>query len=360
LNILPRYILRHYIRILLLCTAAFVGIYLLIDFFEKINDFVDHQASAQIYLRYFASNVPLILTQIMPLAVLTSTVLTLGGLGRTNETTAMRASGVSFWKIVQPLIVMALLCSLLTACLSEYINPLCAKQLHTILEIELKGKKEGALVSYEIWYRDTNRIINITAADPSKQQLRGVKIFTLDQQQHIIKRIDADICSFKDDHWIAQVATLRTFSPENGDLLKTEAKELLAMTLNKQPSDFASSEDPNAELNFSRLMDLVDKLESEGYTTTHQRVDMHNRLATPFSCLIMGFLGVPFALQRGRGSSIALGIGLSVAVGVVYFIVQSLFTSFGYAGALPPIVAAWTANLIFLLLGIWLQLNVKE
>jgi lipopolysaccharide export system permease protein len=74
----------------------------------------------------------------------------------------------------------------------------------------------------------------------------------------------------------------------------------------------------------------------------------------------MGFLGVPFALQRGRNSNIALGIGLSLGIGIGYFIIQSLVTAFGYSNALPPLIAAWSANFIFLLMGIWLLLNVKE
>ena len=74
----------------------------------------------------------------------------------------------------------------------------------------------------------------------------------------------------------------------------------------------------------------------------------------------MAFLGVPFSISRGRGSSIALGIGLSLAVGVGYFLLQSLTLAFGYSGALPPIVAGWAANLVFLLIGIYLLLRTQE
>ena len=105
---------------------------------------------------------------------------------------------------------------------------------------------------------------------------------------------------------------------------------------------------------------MAEKLEREGYDATRQRVDMHSRLAVPFTCLIMGFLGIPFALQRGRNSNIALGVGLSLGIGVIYFIIQSLVMAFGYSNAMPPLFAAWTANFIFLLLGVWLLLNVQE
>ena len=105
---------------------------------------------------------------------------------------------------------------------------------------------------------------------------------------------------------------------------------------------------------------MAKTLEQEGYDSTRQRVDMHSRLAAPFTCLIMGFLGIPFALQRGRNSNIAMGIGLSLGIGVFYFIIQSLVIAFGYSNAIPPLFAAWSANFIFLLLGVWLLLNVQE
>ena len=95
-------------------------------------------------------------------------------------------------------------------------------------------------------------------------------------------------------------------------------------------------------------------------SSLRQRVAMYGRLAAPFTCLVMAFLGVPFALQKGRRSNIALGIGLSLGIGVVYFILQSLLTAFGNSGALPPLLAAWSTNLIFLMGGIWLLLSVKE
>jgi lipopolysaccharide export system permease protein len=360
MKLLTRLILSHYSRILGLCCAAFVGIYLLIDFFEKLDNFIDHSATAADYLSYLINNIPLILTQILPLAVLTATVLTLGGLGHTNESTAMRSCGVSLWKIVKPLMGMALLCSLLALLLNELVCPQSTAKLNELLDYKLKGKKQVELISNEIWYRQDNKIINIASANAGEGKLHGLSILSFGPEQQIIARLDAPVCTYQDGSWIAPQAISRRFAADGGDMLdqKTLSREIIE--LKKKPEDFAKSHSANDELSFTQLAAMVAKLENEGYDATHQRVDMHNRLATPFTCLIMGFLGVPFALQRGRGSNITRGISLSIAVGVVYFIIQSTITSFGYAGALPPVVAAWTANLIFLLLGIWLQLNVQE
>ncbi|MCK4501849.1 MAG: LPS export ABC transporter permease LptG [Desulfuromonadales bacterium] len=357
---LDLFLLKHFTRILSLCIAAFVGIYLLIDFFEKVDDFIEHHAVPTDYLVYFVNNVPFIFIQILPLAIMTTMVLTLGGLGRTNEITAMRACGVSLWRIVQPLMALTLLLSFLFLLLNEFVIPANTKQLNYLWEIKLKGKRQHQLTHSEIWYRNNNRIINIAIVDPQKAQLHGLTIFYFDEQQKIKKRQDAKVANFENGNWQAKGLVERTFDSKTGDLIEVTNLANQTIDIDRQLEDFSAQQNLNNELNFQQLAAMATKLEQEGYDATRQQVDMHNRIATPFTCLIMGFLGVPFALQRGRNSNIALGIGLSLGIGVIYFIIQSLVTAFGYANAVPPFIAAWTTNFIFLLFGIWLLLNVNE
>ncbi|MEE4253437.1 MAG: LPS export ABC transporter permease LptG [Desulfuromusa sp.] len=360
MKIFNRFLLKHFLRILILCTSAFIGIYLLIDFFEKVDDFIDHQATIGNYLIYLSNSVPVIFVQILPLAILTTMVLTLGGLSRTNEITAMRSCGISLWRIVQPLMSLALLLSFLLLLLNEFVIPWNTKQLNTLLEFKPKGKPQVQLTRNEIWYRSNDKIINIAIAQPHKKRLQGIVIFTFDEKQKITKREDIPLAIFENGIWLANNLVERLFDPLSGDMLKVNKLKNVVLNLDRSPEDFSGNEDINNELNFRQLLAAAQKLEQEGYDSTRQRVDMHNRIAAPFTCLIMGFLGIPFALQRGRNSNIALGIGLSLGIGVAYFIIQSLVTAFGYSNALPPVFAAWTANFIFLLTGIWLLLNVKE
>lgn len=360
MKILNRFLLQHFIRILSLCIAAFIGIYLLIDFFEKVDDLIEYKATAWDYFIYLSNNVPFIFVQILPLAILTTMVLTLGGLSRTNEITAMRACGVNLWQIVRPLMTLTLLLSFLLLFLNEFVIPWNTKQLNNLLEVKLKGKQQIQLTRNEIWYRNNNQIINIAVADLQKQQLQGVKVFTFDEQQKITKRQDATIVHFDNGAWQTTSLTEMIFDSESGNLVETINLKNQILDLDRSPEDFSGRKNWNNELNYRQLATMAEKLEREGYDATRQKVDMHSRLAAPFTCLIMGFLGVPFALQRGRHSNMALGIGLSLGIGVIYFIIQSLVMAFGYSNAIPPLFAAWSANFIFLLLGIWLLLNVQE
>lgn len=360
MNLVNRYLLSHFLRILLLTLSSFVGIYLLIDFFEKISDFLDHQATASQYLSFFFNNIPVIISQVLPLAVLMTMVLTLGSLGRTNEITAMRACGLSLWRIIRSLMVLALLVSGLQLLANEYLVPINARNLNQLLDVELKGKPQQSLTQGKIWYRDNGRIIHIALAEPENEKLQGITVFELDQNSRLTRRLTAPTARYQKEKWQAEALQIQQFDPENGDLLKSMNETEQQIELGRTPDDFRSGIPKNNEINFQQLLHLAKNLQAEGFDATRLLVDMHGRLAAPFTCLIMAFLGVPFALQRGRGSSIAVGIGLSLGIGVIYFILQSLILAFGYSGALPPIVAAWAVNLIFLMIGVWMLLNMRE
>lgn len=360
MTIIHRYLSRYFLRLVALCVAAFVGIYLLIDFFEKIDDFIEHQAGVPEYLTYLLNSIPFIFVQILPLAVLTSVVLTLGGLDRTNEITAMRACGISLWKISRPLLGLALLLSVLLLLLNEYVVPWNVRHLNQLLEVRLKGRTAEPLARNEIWYRSAERIINITVAEPRDKRLQGIVIYSFDGDNRLRRRLDVHSATYREGAWQGVQVTERIFDRDSGELIEVTHRDRGALPLQRAPDDFAGRDDLEGELNFRQLADLVRQLERAGYDATRQRVDMHNRLAAPLTCLVMAFLGIPFAVARGRNKNIALGIGLSLGIGIIYFILHSLVTAFGYSRALPPILAAWSANLIFLLVAVWLLLTARE
>lgn len=360
MKLLHRYILQGFFRIFGLALATFVGIYLLVDFFEKVDQFLANNATIGQYIGYFLVKIPLIATQVTPLAVLMAVFMTLGSLSRSNEITAMRSGGLSLIRISAPLVAVSLLISLAVLASSEFLTPLCARKSNHMLHTEVRGKPEISYRRDRIWFREGSQLINIRLANPEQGILQGLTIYQLGDNDLLQRRIDAQSARFQDPGWQLQQGTVRSFEGAGGAMSKLERFDTLAFPLSKTPKDFQVIETRKEELSFSELRSLARKFLAEGYDATRYRVDMHSRLATPFSCLIMAFLGIPFALQKGRHSSIALGIAVSVGIGVVFFIIQSIALALGYSSILPPLVAAWSANLLFCLFGLWLILSVRE
>ncbi len=360
MKLLHRFILKQFRNILLLCLGAFCGIYLLIDFFERGSNLVDRQAEMADYVSYLLNSIPLICAQILPLSILMAVVLTLGSLGRTNELTALRSCGIGLWRVVQPLMISALILSGILLLVNEFVVPYNASALNHLFQVKLKGKEFLPLTRDEIWFRNADHIINVRLSDPAAKELHGVTIFVLDQSAQLSQRLETDLATYNGKAWVTEKLRVREFDPQTGDMLSTAVKQNQPLLIGRSPQDFITQERQGNELTFRQLSKLATKLEQEGLDATRYKVDKHNRLASPFTCLIMAFLGVPFALQKGRQSNIALGIGQSLGIGVVYFIMQSLITALSYSGVLPPLVAAWATNVLFLMLGVWMLLKVKE
>ncbi|MCD6525651.1 MAG: LPS export ABC transporter permease LptG [Desulfuromonas sp.] len=360
MTILQRYLLTTFGKITGLALAAFTGIYLLVDFFEKVDDFLEHQAQASLYVSYFVCKTPLIISQVLPLTILMGVFLTLGGFTKTNELTAMRAGGIGLSRIITPFLIVATLLTAVNFTFNEYLVPAGTQKANHILHTEVKGKAEKLAKRDNLWFRDQTALYHVKLAIPETGQLRGVSIYQLDEKLRLQSRIEANKLIFNDDQWQAKNAVVRNFDLDSSQLTKQYHVDAIPLALNKTPDDFGSVTGKNEELNFSQLRRLSQTLQREGLDATRYRVDMHSRLASPFACLIMAFLAIPFALQKSRNVNLALGISVSVLIGISFFIVQSTLIALGYSAVLPPLIAAWAANIIFGLLGVFLILSTRD
>ena len=360
MTLITRYLLRAFFRVGLLSLLAFTGIYVLADFVENVDNFIARHAAAGDYLVYFFGKLPQILTQVTPMAVLFGVFMTLGGMSRSNELTAMRAGGVSLWRISLPLLAMGLLASGGTFIASEYMVPVTARKVDLIDRTIIKGEPRRLLRRDRVWFREGDRLVNVRLVLPAEKILYGISIFQVDRDFRLLSRIDADRAIYGDDHWVFQNLTIRTFDPEGERPVTLQREKEQVLPLEKTPKDFATPELRNEDLTYRQLHRMVENLESEGFEATRYRVDMMARLATPFTSLIMAFLGIPFALQKGRNASLAMGVALSVAIGVAFYLLQAMLIAFGYSAVIPPLVAAWAPNLLFMLIGIWLLLSARD
>lgn len=360
MTLIQRYLLSTFSKITGLSLAAFTGIYLLVDFFEKVDDFLEHNAQASLYFSYFICKTPLIISQVLPLTILMGVFLTLGGFTKSNELTAMRAGGIGLAKVVTPFIVVATLLAAINFGFNEYLVPIGVQKANHILRTEVKGKAQMLAKRDNLWFRDREALYNVKLALPETQKLRGVTIYQVDDTLHLHTRIETDELVFVDNQWLAQDAVVRQFNVKDSQLTKQYTTNNLPLSLDKTPDDFGTIAGKNEELNFNQLRQISAKLQREGLDATRYKVDMHSRLATPLACVIMAFLAIPFALQKSRNVNLALGISISVLIGISFFIVQSTLIALGYSAVLPPLIAAWSANILFAIIGLFLILSTRD
>lgn len=359
MTVLSRYITTNYLRLFGLVLGSFIAIYLVIEFLEKINRFSQAGSKPVFILLYFLLKIPAIVSQVMPLAVLMATLLTLGLLARSSEIVAMQSCGISLKTITKPLLLIALTLSLVTFVANETVIPTASERLRYVEEVLILDKSPSTFFRLNnIWYRDESFILRARLFLPDTTTLKGVTLWQISETMQPSQRIDAEEGVWEGSHWVLKKVIRRNFAA--GKVRSTETVATLPIPVSLKINDLKVSDKYAEDLGFFKLRRYTEKLRKGGYDATRYLAQMHARISFPFACLIMAFVGIPFALRGGRSSGIALGIGLSLGIGFAYFVVNSALLSFGQTGVIQPFIAAWAANFIFALSALWLTLTINR
>jgi lipopolysaccharide export system permease protein len=358
-SILNRYIALAWLRLLALCLGSFVSVYLVLDMMDKIPRFIRAGGAAGDMLAFFLFKLPEMVGQTASFSILMATLLTLGLLSRNSEIIAMRSCGVSLFKISLPMLTLGLLASLLLLVNTELIVPKSYENMERIERVAIKKQGVNAVFKRNnIWFRSDAMIVQAHLFEPKEKILKGVTIWTLDKGMNPLGRIDAESAVFSDGRWTLNQVLVKDFSAGQGFSSKSVATMEIGLKLR---IDDLKVLDNNADnLSYRKLKEYADNLRSGGYQAFRYLTMMHAKLSAPIAAFVMVVLGIPFALRNSRSGGIALGIGASVGIGFAYFVVNAVLLSYGRSGVLPPVVAAWGANLIFVLGGVWLSMTVKN
>jgi lipopolysaccharide export system permease protein len=356
MTILTRYILDELIKIFMITLGAFVMIYVLVDFFERIDNFIEAGARLHFMFLYIMFKLPLVVGQMTPVAVLMSTIITIGLLARSNEIIALKASGVSPFKVIFPLLFFALLVSIISFVNSESIVPYTNRRFNAIWKTYVQKTGPEFVSKYEsLWYKGKDSIYNIRTFDVAAETLFGVVVNQFDGNFVTKRRIQSRRAVWTDGHWLFFDGTIKKREADGSYTVSTFTQE--AFPLKETPEDFKKGVKPSDEMGFRELRRYAQKIADEGYSARTYWVDMQVKLAFPCISLIMGMVGASLALRKEKGRGAAAGIGIGFIIVALYLVSFELFKTLGYTGIVPPLVAAWGANLLFGTIGTYLIIN---
>jgi lipopolysaccharide export system permease protein len=355
-----RYVISEYLRILSLSLSSLILIYIIVLFFQRVNLFVKYQAPFHLIFEYLLYKIPEVTFQwTLPYAVLLATLLTLGTFSRNNEITAMKAGGISLYRITLPLLLLAFIISFISFLGNEYLVPVTIQKTQYLLDVKVRKEQPSTFFkNYKIWYHSDSRIFNIQLLDSEKKILKGFTLYQFDSQYRCTQRIDAREAKWIDGKWRFYDGATRDFD-ENGSLRMTPFKKM-EFPLKENWEFFQQTERPSEEMSFTELRAYIHKIQSAGYDTTRYWVDLYSKLSYSFLNLIMVLIGIPFSLKTGRSGGAALSIGISVMIGFAYGVTFYIFLSFGKSGILPPFLSSWTPTFLFGLAGIFTLMSVRQ
>jgi len=350
-SILDRYLARGFIRIFAVSLLCTVVLYLIVDFFDKIDNLLDADAALWTSVRYFLYEVPLLISRVSAFAALFATLFSLGMMSRTQEITAMRSSGLSLRRISLPLFLLSFLICIITFFWNEALVPIFSRKAQYIYKSEVKKKQPKNIVgTNDIWIRGEGAFISVDHFDTKKIVLEGVTIYLLNRDFTPRGLIEVPWARWNGTRWEAKKGTEWLFLP-NGQMSQRDLNTLLPLA--ETPEDFKLWAGEPEEFSFFDLQKQIADLKAKGFDATRDEVDLQVKLALPLISPLMVLLAIPFALRHGPGGGMTLSFGLTMLLGFGYWIVLAFTVSLGHSGALPPLVAAWLPNLILAFVGLF-------
>jgi len=357
---LQRYVLREYLKIFGLTLSGMILIYIVVLFLQKMDVIINNRAPFYLMFVYLLYKIPEVIFQwTLPYAVLLATLLVLGMLSRHSEITAMKAGGVSLYRITFPLLVLALLISLFSFLGNEYLVPFSNQRAQYLMSVEVRKEPPTSFFkNYKIWFHSGRRIFNIQLLDTEKKMLKGFTLYQFDNHFRCIQRIDAREAQWVNGTWWLYDGAIRDFD-ESGSI-RTTSFEKAEYAIPEDWEAFQTIERQSEEMSYTELRAYIQKIQSAGYDATRYLVDLYAKYSYPLLNLIMVLIGIPFALKTGRSGGAALSIGVSVMIGFAYGVTFYVFLLFGKSGVLPPLVSSWTPTLLFGLAGIFTLMSIRQ
>jgi lipopolysaccharide export system permease protein len=358
-KIIDRYMVRGFLLPFLWCIVMFEVMAIIIDIFSFIDYIVKYKIPAFSIFAFYVYYSPTILLQVTPMAALLSTIYVLSNLNKNNEITAMRASGISFWRILMPILLIGFIVSILTFLVNDRIIPVSSRISNTIRreELEKESKKyaqQGRIIENVAVYGVGNKIIFARSYDTVKKELGDIIIHQHDEAESLISKTTAQKAVWTNDGW--RFYKVIMYNIDNSGKILGEPKFIneMIIPIKEKPADFAAREWCSDYMSFAELERYINNFKGAGLKIVRSlTVDLHYKLAFPFITLIIMLIGAPFALVTTRGG-VLLGLGMSILIGLLYYATIAMSLAFGKGGILHPIAATWLGNISFAILGVWL------
>jgi lipopolysaccharide export system permease protein len=342
---LDRYVLREWVKVFLLTALGFPLVVILIDLTDRLDTYLSRglpkAAVAAAYFFYLPETVFLIL----PAAVLFATVFTVGALGRHSELVAVKAGGISFHRLIRPMLIAAGGAFLIGVTLAE-VAPVATSRRLTLL-----GEKaiRSASSRYNFVYRaDQGWVYAVRTLEIGPRTMRDVILTRAGAGAEYPTLVVAAQRATYDDslaRWTLDRGALRVLAPGETELAFA-FDSLRPRILRETPAALLAEPKAPEEMRYAELGAYIDALARSGTDHKKLRVKQALKIAVPFTCIIIAFFGAPLAISTPRQSG-AFGVAVSLGTTVVFLIAIQLSQAVGAGGLVPPALAAWLPNLAF-------------
>ncbi len=377
MKIIDRYITRLFLTPLMYCLVAFIMTFILLDLFDNMGKFIKADTPLPDILYYYALFIPSALIYIVPTSLLLAVLYSLSQLTKNNELTAMRASGISLYRLMGPFAAAGIIASLLLSLINETVAPQASYRSSQFVELQKKDDEAVHTVQYLAHKNEKDhRIWLIQQFDKNTYEMKNIEVVqqVLDDRgtPRDQYKIIAEEGRWSDGRWNFSGPIVKYFYDERGDQRKSkvfEEKQLEMKEYSEQPSDFLNEIKDPKYLSSREILTFIKARKLSDAAIARYMVNFHHRLAAPWTCLIVTLIGIPFGSQTGRKGAFR-GFVLIMALFFGYYFFMNACAAMGkmhmsfqlgerIVYPFPPIVAGWLPTVLFLAISLFMVRRMR-
>ena len=362
-KLLDLYVGLLYGRVLGFCIAGMLGLFYISAFVDLSDKLFTGTTTIAMLLQYFWWATPQFTYYIIAIAVLLAAVVTIGVLTKSSELVVMRACGISLYRTAVPLLVSAAIASVALFGLEEYVLGPTNRRASELNRL-IRGQNPRRLDALSRkWLTGADgTVYHYQAYSPRERELDGLTVLSFydSGSTHVATRTFASVATATGDdasrRWQARKGWTRAFGADQAvSTFSRFDEQVLSL---EPPATFVTEAPPPSQMNYRQLSTYVSGLRAAGYDVREDEVALYRKISFPFVTIVMTLIGVPFAVSSGRRGAL-YGVAVGVVLALVYWTMISVTAAFGAGGAMPPMLAAWTPNLVFGACAIYLLLTVR-
>lgn len=355
-SIIHRYIIREILFYFFIINILVIILFAAVDYLSNMDEFFAAKTSLVRAFYYVLLKLPMMTVQLSPAAFMIAVIAVFGGMNRHNELTALRGGGVSPGYVLFPALGFAFAVAFLMFFVSEVVSPVTTAKANRIRDIEIRKSAAVTAGKKNIWIKGDRQIIHVSYYDPASRTIHGISVYRFDENFKPALRVDAESGEYIDSKW--HLKNIMTISTRNGqDSVSVLSEDTLTMDLGFTPKEARAAAVKSEEMGLGDLLKYIRKVEMEGYDATLYRVDLMTKMSFPFAAFIMAVSGVTVASRRRFREKMSISIGIGLVVLFSYWTLHGFSVSLGYGGMLPPFIAAWSANIVFMCISAYFFLS---
>lgn len=360
MRLISRYVLRQFLAAMGFSLLAFVVIFIVVDLIQRLDKFLDHAVAPSLIVLYYLNFLPYIIVLTVPISLLLGSLFTIGQLTKYGELTAMKASGLSLYRVFAPTLMLSVLVSALVFAAGEWVVPASNQRKEEINEVYVERQGlEGRIQRDNVYFRgEGGRQYALRLYDGLQHRASGVLVVEF-QHGAIVGVIQAEGMNWDGARWSLRRGTLRRFQPGGSLAAFQEFEELPCPDWKEQPEDFMKGQKGPQEMNYRELKRYIQIVQRGGGDVQGYLVDLYLKLSFPCANIIIVLFGVGIAAHI-RKSGAAVGFAMSIGICFLYWGLLRIAQALGHAGTFSPVVGAWGPNVIFGLLGVLLLIRAPK